>query len=603
MKTCPLCDAAWPNTQATCPTDGALLIASRELDPGTVIRGKYRIQRLLGRGGMGTVYLAEHILLSRPRALKFISTELSQDPRFLKRFRHEAQAASELHHPNVVQVLDLDQAEDGSPYIAMEYVEGQDLRHALNATRIPTNGCHPDFPIDGNPDTPMNCHPERAQRVEGPAVVFDRTTKNEDVILSDPERSEGESKDPHLPFGAFPVPRALAIARGIAQGLAAAHAKGIVHRDIKPENILLTANNETPKLLDFGIAAMRETGTTITHTHGLLLTPQYAAPEQWKGLPSEDLDARADLYALGCVLYEMLTGCTPFQAHNTEGWMVQHLHTEPQPPSQLRPELANWPGLDALILRLLAKDREQRPKGVAELAGLIDAMRYVDAKVHLETVQENIAASVSLESVPTAPRSGTLKWALAAILIVALGIIWAAVRFSQPKPLTSGDGAQTEARPDTKPDYASIERQADALAEQKRYAEAAPLYDQACGGGQTHSCGELGFMYAKGQGVAKDESRAVAHFSKACDAGDPKGCAYLGAMYADGQGVAKDESRAVALYSKACDAGEGHACSYLGQCYRYGSGVGMDSEKAKQFLSKGCDLGHQRGCDWLKEMR
>src|SRR5271168_442968 len=131
MKLCPVCDTTYPNHHTNCETDGATLIASRELEPGTVIRNKYRIVRVLGRGGMGTVYLADHILLRRQRALKFISGQLSRDPRFLKRFRMEAQAAIELRHPNVAEVVDLDQAEDGSPYIAMEYVEGPDLRHEL----------------------------------------------------------------------------------------------------------------------------------------------------------------------------------------------------------------------------------------------------------------------------------------------------------------------------------------------------------------------------------------------------------------------------------------------------------------------------------------
>ena len=141
---------------------------SRDLEPGTLVRGKYRIVRQLGRGGMGTVYLAEHILLGRMRALKFISSALSQNSAFLRRFRREAQAAIELRHPNIVEVVDLDQAEDGAPYMAMEYVVGPDLRHAMLV-------------------------------------------------------------------GAFPVERALAIARGLALGLGAAHSKGIIHRDVKPE--------------------------------------------------------------------------------------------------------------------------------------------------------------------------------------------------------------------------------------------------------------------------------------------------------------------------------------------------------------------------------
>ena len=115
MKTCPICEKSYPSHHTNCEADGALLIDSRELEPGTLIRGKYRIVRKLGRGGMGTVYLAEHILLNRQRALKFISSELSQDATFLRRFRREAQAASELRHLNVVEVVDLDQAEDGSP--------------------------------------------------------------------------------------------------------------------------------------------------------------------------------------------------------------------------------------------------------------------------------------------------------------------------------------------------------------------------------------------------------------------------------------------------------------------------------------------------------
>jgi serine/threonine-protein kinase len=179
MKTCPLCDNSFPHSHTQCPNDGALLIESAEMEPGTVIRGKYRIVRQLGRGGMGTVYLAEHLMLGRQRALKFISKDLSQDSAFVKRFRREALAASELQHPNVVQVVDLDQAEDGTPYIAMEYVEGPDLCHAL--------------------------------------------------------------KD-----GPFPVERALAIARGIALGLGAAHERGVVHRDVKPENILLACGNGQP---------------------------------------------------------------------------------------------------------------------------------------------------------------------------------------------------------------------------------------------------------------------------------------------------------------------------------------------------------------------
>ena len=299
MKTCPVCDSAYPGQHKTCPTDGAVLIESRELEPGQLVRGKYRILRKLGQGGMGTVYLAEHLLLGGELALKFLNTELSKNPQFVKRFRNEARAAYQLRHPNIVEVGDLDQDEDGGLFIAMEYVAGPNLRSVLREAKAP-----------------------------------------------------------------IPIPRTLQIASGIAAGLAAAHARGAVHRDIKPENILLQIESRgevQPKILDFGIAAMTENITNLSRTHGLLLTPEYAAPEQWRGTPATELDGRTDLYALGGVLYEMLVGHTPFHAANPEGWMYQHLQSAPEPLSAVRPEMArDYPTLDAIVLRLLAKDRDQR---------------------------------------------------------------------------------------------------------------------------------------------------------------------------------------------------------------------------------------------------
>ncbi len=200
---------------------------------------------------MGVVYLAEHLMLGGQLALKFLAAELSRNPQFIKRFRQEARAAYQLRHPNIVEVVDLDQDEDGSLFIAMEFVAGPSLRAMLHET-------------------------------------------------------------PH----GLPVERALHIARGLGAGLAAAHARGAIHRDIKPENILLGTQpdgSEQPKVLDFGIAAMTEGITNLSRTHGLLLTPEYAAPEQWRGTPAAELDGRTDLYALGGVLYEMLAGRTPFQ--------------------------------------------------------------------------------------------------------------------------------------------------------------------------------------------------------------------------------------------------------------------------------------------------
>jgi serine/threonine protein kinase len=542
-----------------------LLIESAEMEPGTLIRGKYRIVRQLGRGGMGTVYLAEHLMLGRLRALKFISKDLSQDPAFLKRFRREALAASELQHPNVAQVVDLDQAEDGNPFIAMEYVEGPDLRHALEA-------------------------------------------------------------------GPFPVERALAIARGIALGLGAAHEKGVVHRDVKPENILLAGGNgqpETPKLLDFGIAAMKESATVVSRTHGLMLTPPYAAPEQWKGMSAEEIDGRTDLYALGGVLYLMLTGKTAFQASSSEGWMYQHLQEQPLTPSQLRPELSNWLGLDALVLRLLAKDRKDRPKEATELVGLIDAVQYLPTEVHREIVGEDAVPVSKRAEINRLRRLPIWVWlALVLVLlvtsVVAGRIFWpkppTATRsgvsgvppglVEEPLPQNAGESvisdsntpttsiaqqsrkgglapwkeaaqesqlklsSQTTGKAAKKPDIfdrvspatqqvtnqpvqqqdiAAVERQAKALLSQKRFAEALPLFDHACTVGNRDACVALGRIYEQALGVARDYPRAAALFSKACDAGIAPACSNLSDIYAFGAGgVKQDIPRAQELARKAC---------------------------------------------------
>ncbi len=596
MKTCPLCETSYPSRQATCPADGAMLIESNTLEPGTIIRGKYRIQSVLGIRVMTIVYLAEHIFLARPRALKFISANLGQDPAFLLCFRREAQAVIELRHPNIVDVLDLDQAEDGTPYIAMEYIEGQDLRHALNPP------------------------PERHA-----------------------ERSAAELQDWHL--GLLPVPRALAIARGVAQGLAAAHAKGIIHRDVKPENILLATAigaPETPKLLNFGIAAMRETAAAISGNCAVRLSLQYAAPELWREMPSEDLDPRTDLYALGGVLYEMLTGRPAFDANNAESWMFQHLQVDPGPPSQLRPELANWEGLDALLLRLLAKDREQRPKDAAELIGLLDAVLCVDPQVSRLRDQAK-------KDLDPGNATGNRSWrppvaAWIAAVAVALAAVFAGPRIFGPKQLSNSlqhasstpqrtelrhpsvvpasaglkldekgaassvapvrsfdslaaDQAASSTRAVIRPEIAEIEQRAEALDSQGRYAEAKALYQQACSSGNGVACMNIGVLYEDGHGVGKDFLRASSFYSMACAQGSTDGCNLLGFMYETGVfGVEKDYSRAMALYSRACGAGNANGCEGLGSIYSLGEGVPRDEKKAEMFDLQACNRGSAGSC-------
>jgi serine/threonine-protein kinase len=419
MKTCPVCDTPYPSQHNTCPTDGSVLIETQELPPGQLIRGKYRIVRKLGQGGMGVVYLAEHLLLGGQMALKFLAVELSRNPQFVKRFRNEARAAYHLRHPNIVEVSDLDQDEDGTLFIAMEFVSGPSLRSVLRKSKT-----------------------------------------------------------------LFPVARSLQVAGGVAAGLAAAHARGAIHRDIKPENILLLVGptgEVQPKLLDFGIATMADSVTGISQTRGLLLTPEYAAPEQWRGTPSAELDGRTDLYALGCVLYEMLAGRPPFHAANPEGWMFQHLQGVPEPLGQLRPDLANdYPNLEAIVMRLLARERDQRfasasefleaLKSVSQIS--VTAMQPLEAQFNaglqptaqigvLENRSETPAAKSQVTSNPqlgdarlplpadkeSPARNRRLRvWSIGVLLVacIAFAVLWMASRHQSGPPLQGGTG-QTQA--------------------------------------------------------------------------------------------------------------------------------------------------------------
>lgn len=565
MKSCPVCSSTFPGHHTHCNTDGALLIETREFDPGTVIRGKYRIERLLGRGGMGTVYLAEHLLMGKLRALKFISSELSQDPALLKRFRREALAASELHHPNVVQVQDLDQAEDGTPFIVMEFVEGQDLSHLL---------------------------------ARGP----------------------------------LPVERSLELARGIALGLGAAHAKGVIHRDVKPANILLArepGQPETPKLLDFGIAAVKQAATAISRTRGLMLTPEYAAPEQWNGMNAEEQDARVDLYALGGVLYEMLTGTTCFRAQTTEGWMRQHLDTQPQPPSSLRPELKDWQGLDALVLRLLAKDREQRPPSPQETVASLGSVHRLEpgpgrqTEVDQPKVEEMEPQTEEAEAKPKRnlprrifQRVPRLVWAALAGLAGLVAVL-ALLAFLLPASTISNlAGGWRSGQPSgvsgilrnlacTRGDAGSCNGLAKSSVAAKDKFRAATLYLRTCDTGDAEGCLGLDktFLFLNpGQPEhAQVLSRTAAVFSRACDAGNLQECSFLGDAYEWGHGVARDLHRAASLFSRACDAGLADSCGTVGHLYGDNSSmsVGQDMAQAVRFYTKGCDGGDASSCGEL----
>jgi DNA-binding beta-propeller fold protein YncE/predicted Ser/Thr protein kinase len=257
--------------------------------------GHYRLLGVLGRGGMGVVYRAEHEHLGRVVALKLLTPELAESAGFRERFQREARLAASVEHAHIVPVYDAGES-NGTLYIAMRYIEGTDL-----------------------------------------ASVLARE-------------------------GALEPGRAASIASGIGSALDAAHARGLVHRDVKPANVLI--DSERCYLTDFGLVKPFEAETTALTAAGQFLgTLDYVAPEQIEG---RQVDGRVDVYALGCMLHECLTGARPFARDTAVAVMYAHLHDPPPRPTDFKPELP--PAIDAVVARAMAKDREERYASGGELA-------------------------------------------------------------------------------------------------------------------------------------------------------------------------------------------------------------------------------------------
>jgi eukaryotic-like serine/threonine-protein kinase len=315
MKNCPTCQTSYPNNFVVCPQDGVPLVDVGAWADGSVIRGKYRIVCKVGQGGMGTVYKVVHVAFEEVHALKVIIPALMSDELFVKRFKHEAVITRKLQHPNAVRVDDIDEAEDGRPIIVMEYIEGQSLKHLIQE------------------------------------------------------------------HGALPVPRVCSIIKQASAALAAAHDLEMVHRDIKPDNIVLVESpqGEMVKVLDFGIAKIKEArnsdaaGLTLTGTGVVIGTPQYMSPEQAMGKRGDELNGRSDLYSLGVVMYQMLTGNLPFKADTTMGMLLAHMQTAPTPIRKIHPELQIPEAIANVVMRTLEKNPDDRPQSARALIAEIEA--------------------------------------------------------------------------------------------------------------------------------------------------------------------------------------------------------------------------------------
>lgn len=331
---------------------------------GHTLNERYKILEQLGSGGMGTVYLAEHVLINKRVAIKVLSPGHARKPNEVERFLREARAASRIRQQNVVDITDFGYTSGGLAFLVMELLEGEDLA----------------------------------------------TTSGRE--------------------GALPWRRAVHITRQICAALEAAHAQGVIHRDMKPENVFRVRRGDDLdfiKVLDFGIAKIiDEYGTEqpSNTNSGLMGTPEYVAPELIRGLPP---DARVDVYAVGVILYRLLTGRVPFAGDSFMATLTQHLMEEVRSTREMAPDLEIPEALDAICLKSLVKDREQRYATIREMHQA------------LATIEAN-ARPVAIVSEEPQRRGFPVLAVLVGLILVAALALWAyaAGRESVPEVVVAG---------------------------------------------------------------------------------------------------------------------------------------------------------------------
>lgn len=330
MRECPSCFSCFDDTVTLCPGDECSTFHS--LPGGVALEGKYVLERRLGEGGMGIVYKAHHKFLKTTRAIKTIKPELiGNDASFVKRFHQEAMAAAAIGHPNIIAVLDYGLLQEKIPYIVMEFVEGVSLE----------------------------------------TLIINKTR--------------------------FTPEEALEYMQVITSALGAAHKHGIVHRDLKPLNIMIESGGtvrEQIRILDFGLAKIKASdlfGSFVAaKTVGIVGSPAYMAPEQWS---EEETDRRCDVYSLGIILYEMLTGDVPFKGSNIPSIMKKHLMAPPPPLAT--PESGISTAVEQVVHRALEKQREMRTASVEEFIAELEQAVLHPTPVKAKTKRRSTAKATT----------------------------------------------------------------------------------------------------------------------------------------------------------------------------------------------------------------
>jgi len=292
------------------------------VQPGSILLGKYRVDRIIGVGGMGAVVGARHLQLDERVAIKFLLPEMLQHEEVVQRFLREARAAIKIRSEHCVRVLDVGTLENGAPYMVMEFLEGQDLSQLLEGHR-----------------------------------------------------------------GALPIPDVIDWVLQACEALAEAHQIGIVHRDLKPANLFLTRRADgtaSVKVLDFGISKQAASGADagVTKTQAVLGSPRYMSPEQMRS--TKDVDARADVWALGAVVHELIAGVPPFDAETMTALCAAILQDNPKPMGATRPEVT--PELEMAVRGALEKDRDRRYRNVAQFAAALAPFGGLTSRASAERI-------------------------------------------------------------------------------------------------------------------------------------------------------------------------------------------------------------------------
>ncbi len=506
------------------------------------ILASYRVVRQIGQGGMGVVYLAEHAALGRAAVVKLLLPHVSKDREVVERFFNEARAATVVGHPGIVDVFDFGYAPDGAAFFVMELLQGESLADRLR-------------------------------------------------------------KEPRLP-----PELARWIAQQTAAALGAAHAKGIVHRDLKPDNLFLVpdpllAHGVRVKVLDFGIAKLTGedlAGAVQTVTGSVMGTPLYMSPEQCRG--AKTLDARSDIYSLGCILFEMLSGRRPFTGEALGAILGQHQFVEAPRLADVAPTIE--PDLGDLVADMLAKDPDARPP----------TMAVVESRLRDPPVSSvpRMRAATAVPSWRASAQPRGRAWLVAAIAGI-VATLAAGIFFLTRHHGTSEDA--TASLPEPLAGYeAKCEQHVPAACDSLGYAYAAGkgvaanaelafrAFERACAAQDAEGCTVVGTMYGRGSGVAQDDRKAVQYLGVGCDGSIADACTLLALHHEQGLGVVQNQGIAAALRKKACDMGDADACSKLGTSYLTGSAGAKDEDKGAHLLEVACQASNVEACLALAEL-